>query len=226
MKHLNKVKRPLLVEVPNHPKLTNEQFLSAYSKGMKIIDTRNKLDFAAGYVPNSLNIQGNNSFSTWAGWLLNYEEQFMLIADEDQMEDLTRKLMRIGLDNVYGYISDVNALEIKLEKAEVISRETFKSFMNNDNVQIVDVRGVTEYEAGHVPGADNVFVGTLEDNLEKVRRDKQVIVHCQAGDRSAVAYSVLARNGYTRVKNYMGGMSEWVTNNESVNSKPSASVGA
>ena len=217
MKHLNKVKRPLLVEVPNHPKLSKEQFLSAYQKGIKLIDTRNKLDFAAGYIPNSLNIQGNNSFSTWAGWLMNYEEQFMLVADEDQMDDLTRKLMRIGLDNVYGYVTNVNDLGVKLETADVISREEFKTYMNNDNVQIVDVRGVTDYESGHVPGADNVFVGTIEDDLDKIRRDRQVIVHCQAGDRSAVAYSVLARNGFTRVKNYMGGMSEWVSNNETVN---------
>lgn len=217
MKHLNKVKRPLLVEVPNHPKLTKEQFLSAHQKGIKLIDTRNKLDFAEGHIPNSLNIQGNNSFSTWAGWLMNYEEQFMLVANEDEIEDLTRKLMRIGLDNVYGYVSNINDLGVELQKADVISREEFKSYLNNDNVQIVDVRGVTEYEAGHVPGADNVFVGTIEDNLDKIKRDRQVIVHCQAGDRSAVAYSVLARNGYTRVKNYMGGMQAWVSNNETVN---------
>ena len=217
MKHLNKVNRPLLVAVPNHPKLSKEQFLSAHKKGIKLIDTRNKLDFAEGHIPNSLNIQGNNSFSTWAGWLMNYEEQFMLVANEDEMDDLTRKLMRIGLDNVYGYVSDINDLGVELQKADVISREEFKTYLNNDNVQIVDVRGVTEYEAGHVPGADNVFVGTIEDNLDKIRRDRQVIVHCQAGDRSAVACSVLARNGYTRVKNYMGGMQAWVNSNETVN---------
>src|SRR5690606_7438208 len=113
----------------------------------------------------------------------------------------------------------------KLDKADVISREEFKTYMNNDNVQIVDVRGITEFEAGHVPGAHHVFVGTIEDNLDKIRRDKQVIVQCQAGDRSAVAYSVLARNGFTRIKNYMGGMSEWVSHNETVNCTTPTSVG-
>lgn len=211
MKHLNKVKRPLLTEVPKHPKLTKEQFMSAYEKGIKVIDTRNKADFAKGFIPGSLNIQGNNSFSTWCGWLLNYEEQFILIADDSQMEDLTRKLMRVGLDNLYGYISDINDLGIELRTANVISSEEFKTFIGQENVQIVDVRGASEYEAGHITGADNIFAGTLPDNLEKIAKDKQVIIHCQAGDRSAVAYSILVKNGFENVKNFSGGMKEWLT---------------
>lgn len=214
MKYLNKVNRPLLIEVPKHAKLSKEQFLSAYEKGIKVIDARNKADFAKGFIPGSLNIQGNNSFSTWAGWMLNYQEQFMLIADDSQIEDLTRKLMRIGLDNIYGYISDVNDLGIVLQTADVISLDEFKTYIGRNDVQIVDVRGVTEYETGHVEGADNIFVGTIQDNLDKISKDKQVVIHCQAGDRSSTAYSVLARNGFSNVKNYSGGMKEWLENGE------------
>lgn len=210
MKHLNKVDRPLLIEVPKHPKLTKEQFVSAYEKGIKVIDTRNKVDFANGFIPGTLNIQGNNSLSTWAGWLLNYQEQFILVADDDQMDDLTRKLMRIGLDNIYGYISDVNSVGIELQKADIIDIEEFKTYIGKENVQIIDVRGVTEYEAAHVEGAENLFVGTLPDHLEKISKDKQLVIHCQAGDRSALAYSILAKNGFKNVKNYSGGMKEWL----------------
>lgn len=210
MKHLNKVNRPLLVEVPKHPKLSSGQFLSAYEKGIKVIDTRDKADFAKGFIAGSLNIQGNNSFSTWCGWLLNYQEQFMLVAEDAQMEDLTRKLMRIGLDNIYGYISDVNNLGIELQTADVISVDEFKTYISKENVQIVDVRGVTEYEAGHIEGVENVFVGTLQDNLGKISKDKQVIIHCQAGDRSTIAYSVLANSGFKNVKNFSGGMKAWL----------------
>lgn len=210
MKHLNKVNRPLLIEVPKHPKLTKEQFVSAYEKGIKVIDTRNKVDFANGFIPGTLNIQGNNSLSTWAGWLLNYQEQFILVADDDQMDDLTRKLMRIGLDNIYGYISDINSVGIELQKADVIDIEEFKTYIGKENVQIIDVRGVTEYEAAHVEGAENLFVGTLPDNLDKINKEKQVVIHCQAGDRSALAYSILAKNGFKNVKNYSGGMKDWL----------------
>lgn len=213
MKHLNKVPRTLLVEVPKHPKLSKEQFISAYEKGIRVIDTRNKTDFANGFIPGSLNIQGNNSFSTWCGWLLNYQEQFILVADDSRMEDLTRKLMRIGLDNIYGYISEVNDLGIELQTADVISLDEFKTNIGQENVQIVDVRGASEYEAGHIEGADNVFVGTLPDNLDKISKDKQVIIHCQAGDRSAIAYSILTKNGFENVKNFSGGMTEWLAAN-------------
>lgn len=211
MKHLNKVKRPLLVEVPQLPKLSTAQFLSAYRKGIQVIDTRNKADFAAGHIPGSLNIQGNNSFSTWMGWLVNYEEQFVLVADESQIEDLTRKLMRIGMDNSYGYISDIGSLGLALHTANAVSFEEFEKLVGNDDVQIVDVRGLTEYQAGHVPGAAHIFVGTLPANLDQISTDKPIVIHCQAGDRAAIAYSVLAKNGFADVQVYFGGMNEWVS---------------
>lgn len=216
MKHLNKVERPLLVEVPQHPKMSRKAFLSAYKKGIKVIDTRNKVDFAKGFIPGSLNIQGNNSLSTWAGWLLNYQEQFILVADDSEMDNLTRKLMRIGLDNILGYISDVEAMGLELQTADVIGLEAFKTYVGKDNVQIVDVRGVSEFKAGHVEGTDNVFVGTLPDQLDKISKDKQVVIHCQSGDRAAVAYSILARNGFTNVKNFSGGMKAWLEAGEQV----------
>jgi Zn-dependent hydrolases, including glyoxylases len=210
MKHLNKVNRPLLVEVPKHPKLTKEQFLTAYENGLKVIDARVKTDFAKGFIPGSINIQGNNSFSTWAGWLLNYQEQFILVADDNQIEDLTRKLMRIGLDNIYGYISDVNDLGLELETETIIDIEEFKSYISNPDAQIVDVRGYSEYDAYHVEGADNVFVGTLPDNLDKFSKDKQIVIYCQSGDRATIAQSLLAKYGFKNVKNYSAGMKEWM----------------
>lgn len=209
MKHLNKVNRRLLVEVPKHARLTKEEFLSAYKNGLKIIDTRNKVEFAKGFIPGSINIQGNNSFSTWAGWLLNYQEQFVLIADENQMEDITRKLMRIGLDNVFGYIPNIHEMGIELQMVDNISLDEFKSYMSQGPVQIVDVRGLTEFNAAHLENAHHVFLGTLQENLDKINRDKTVVIHCQAGDRSSIAYSLLKNNGFKNIKNYSGGMKEW-----------------
>jgi len=208
MKHLNKVDRPLLIEIPKHKKLAKDEFSDAYNKGIKVIDTRTKADFAKGHLPGSINIQGNNSFATWCGWILNYGEQFILIADAFRMNDLTRKLMRIGLDNIFGFVDDITTLAIKTENSEIIDIEEFKSYIGKEGVQIVDVRGASEYQAGHVKGADNVFVGTIEKNLDKIDKNKEVVIHCQSGDRSAIAQSLLSKHGIT-VKNYTGGMKEW-----------------
>ncbi len=42
-----------------------------------------------------------------------------------------------------------------------------------------------------------------------VEKNKQVVIHCQAGDRATIAYSLLKKNGFENVKNYSGGMKEW-----------------
>ncbi|MFN8357889.1 MAG: MBL fold metallo-hydrolase [Spirosomataceae bacterium] len=216
MKHLNKVERPLLTSVPKQKKLTAQEVKEAMAQGIKLIDTRNKALFATGFVPGSLNIQGNNAFATWMGWFVNYQEPFMLVASEEQIEDLTRKLMRIGLDKVYGYVSDVKELGVKLAQVDTIEIDEFKAYLNRDDVQIIDLRGTTEYNAGHVEGAEHVFIGTLPDNLDKVSRDKLVVIHCQGGDRASIGYSILAKAGYKNVVNYSAGMNEWLVKGNDV----------
>jgi hydroxyacylglutathione hydrolase len=219
MKKLNKVDRPLLTEVPKVKKLSKEEFKAAMDKGIKLIDARPKAEFAAGFIPGSLNIQGNNAFATWAGWLVKYDEPFMLIATESQLDDLTRKLMRIGLDNIYGYVESVavwTELGNTLEKAKVISIDEFDTLAKNNGIQIVDLRGESEYKSGHIAKADNVFVGTLQENLNKISKDKTTVVYCQSGDRTTIGYSLLAKNGFKNILNYSGGMSEWANNGKPV----------
>jgi hydroxyacylglutathione hydrolase len=216
MKKLNKVDRPLLTEVPALKKLSAAELKDAMAKGMKVLDARDKVEFAAGFIPGTMNIQGNNSFATWAGWFLKYDEQFIILADESQLDDLTRKLMRIGLDNIYGYVPSTSVWTEaggKLEKANVISIEEAKKLIKED-VQVVDLRGVSEYNSGHIAYSDNVFVGTLPQNLDKISKDKKVVIHCQGGDRAAIAYSILVKNGFNNIANYSGGITEWVNKGE------------
>ena len=213
MKKLNKVDRPLLTSVPALQLLSNEDLKAAMAKGTKVIDTRNKADFAAGHIPGSINIQGNNSFATWAGWFLSYDEPFILLADPSTHDDLVRKLMRIGLDNIMGFIPSTEAFVAaggELNKTNIIDINTLKAKLNDSNVQVVDLRGATEYKSGHIAGADHVFVGTLPKNLDKVSREKQVIVLCQGGDRATIGYSLLENAGYSNILNYSPSMNEWI----------------
>ncbi len=212
MKKLNKVNRPLMTEVPSLKKLTTSELFEASERGIKIIDTRNKAEFAKGFIPGSINIQGNNSFATWAGWLLSYKEDFILVAEENMLEDLTRKLMRIGLDNIYGYVPGVDAWAKGggiLNRSELISLEQFAESIQNNNLQVVDLRGAVEFNGGHIKGASHVFVGTLEENIGKINPAKNVVVLCQGGDRAAIGYSLLRKHGFDNVKNFTGGINEW-----------------
>lgn len=209
MKHLNKVQRPLLVQVPQHVMLSKEDFLAAYNNGITVIDTRHKSEFAQGHLPGSINIEGNNGFSTWMGWIIDYQEQFILLADADKREDLTRKLMRIGMDNIYGFFSDINSLGIALEKTNIADIQEVKAKLNQNDPQIVDVRGAAEYEKGHIPGVKHLFLGTLANNLDQLDPEKETIVHCQSGVRASIAYSIMRKNGFKNIKSFDGSMNQW-----------------
>jgi len=65
-------------------------------------------------------------------------------------------------------------------------------------------------------GEDNVFVGTLQENLNKISKDKTTVLYCQSGDRTSIGYSLLAKNGFKNMVNYSGGMNEWVNSGKPI----------
>jgi rhodanese-related sulfurtransferase len=79
-----------------------------------------------------------------------------------------------------------------------------------DHLFVLDVRTPQEFAAGHVPGAVNVPHDQLASRLAEVPRDKDVVLYCRSGRRSALAADVLAANGYSRVSHLEGDMNAWV----------------
>lgn len=82
------------------------------------------------------------------------------------------------------------------------------------SVVVLDVREPEEFvgELGHIAGALLVPMDALERRLPKLAGyvDRDVVVVCRAGARSATAGAILARGGLGRVKNLEGGMLAWV----------------
>lgn len=74
---------------------------------------------------------------------------------------------------------------------------------------VIDVRGRSEWDAGHIAGVPNIPLGTLPDRLGEIPRDRPIAVHCQGGGRSAIAASVLEANGFENVVNVTGGFGAW-----------------
>lgn len=212
MKKLNKEERKLLTEVPKTKNLNQDEYQEAKKKKLKLIDARPKEQFADNFLEGTLNIPNDNTFSTWMGWFLNYEEYFVLIAPSDEIEDLTRKLMRIGMDNIHGYVTPMQLSDFEkgnFKSYQSLDKAMVEERMSDVEVQIIDIRGESEYKEGHIDGAVNVFIGTLEDNFEKISQDKETIIYCNSGNRSAIAYSLLVANGFDNVSNYAGGWSDW-----------------
>ena len=213
MKHLNKVNRPLLVEVPKLAELNQKEIDNAIKNGLIVIDARPKAVSSQGFIPGSLLIENMKTFSTFVGSVVDYQNQIILVAEENQIEDLTRKLMRIGMDNIYGYVTNPSEQNLALENVKTIDIETFKSYLGNKNIQKIDVRTENEYKSGHIKGVENIALNTLENNLDKINKKEPVIIHCQSGARAAIAYSILVKNGFENILNYSGGINDWKEKN-------------
>jgi rhodanese-related sulfurtransferase len=79
------------------------------------------------------------------------------------------------------------------------------------DVVLLDVREVEEYAAGHIPGAFNVPIRTLTENLALLPDlDAEIIVVCKGGARATLAMTSLQLLGYTNVKTFAGGYDAWV----------------
>jgi hydroxyacylglutathione hydrolase len=198
MKRINRAGPPILGKMPSPPKLTE------LVDNMTIVDTRTALAFGRGHIKGTINIPYNKSFTTWCGWLLSYDKPFALIADERNVPEIVRDLTLIGLDNIAGYYTPdavTNHEQTQLPAIKTAEMETAGDL-------ILDVRGRHEYEHGHIPGAINIPVGYLPERAHELPRDKQIVVHCEGGGRSAIASSLLQSMGFN-VLNVQGGYREW-----------------
>ncbi len=73
---------------------------------------------------------------------------------------------------------------------------------------IIDVRETWEVEESRIAGSQNIPLGTLPEKLDDLEelKDQEVIVHCKSGARSASAKAFLTQQGFTNVRNLVGGM--------------------
>lgn len=208
--------RVLGVRVPP-ARLQAADVVDVVSSGGVVVDTRTADAFASRHIPATLNIPLNKSFATWAGSILPYDRELYLLVDDnvaDRADEAARDLAMIGLDRLAGYFG-VDALSAweesgrQLGAVAQVTVDELAPMLSHGDVQVIDVRGANEWEAGHLPGAPNIPLATLGARIGEISRDRPVVVQCQAGGRSAIAASLLRANGVERVANLRGGFSAW-----------------
>ena len=89
-----------------------------------------------------------------------------------------------------------------------ISMADFYEKYQNENLDLIDVREVHEFQAGHAPGAKNLPLSTLEQGYKELKSDQEYYIICQGGGRSATACQFLRAQGLA-VTNVEGGMNHW-----------------
>lgn len=212
MKSVNKIGIELLKNLPTLEVITKvEQINEILEAGHLVVDTRNAESFSEGHIKGTVNIPFNNSFTNWMGWIVDYQKPlYLLVEDEEYLEEMMIALHSIGIDLVLGY-ANVNLIveqSLTLDSYENVTPSEAKVLMESEDVAVIDVRNLTEFNEGHIEGAQHIMVGTLKNRLSEVP-EKKLIVQCQAGGRSAIAASILKANGIHNLVNMTGGYSRW-----------------
>ena len=78
-----------------------------------------------------------------------------------------------------------------------------------DDAYLLDVREDDEWQAGHAPGAVHVPMMLIPHRIDDIPEDRDVVVICRVGGRSAQVVAFLQQNGRERSINLDGGMQSW-----------------
>jgi hydroxyacylglutathione hydrolase len=210
MKQLNRDGVPILGTLPQPPLLTPDAFVEWFRRDAVLVDTRERDAFASGHLPGAIHIPAGRLVSNWAGWLLPYDTPLVLLASPEQIETLVRQLIRVGFDQIVGYILSLDGYaQGELERMPEIDATGAYALWQRGEAVILDVRNSSEYHELHIPNALHLPIGRLLQNLERIPRDQPLIVHCLSGERSALAVSALMAHGYHNLCNLAGGILAW-----------------
>jgi len=178
-----------------------------------VVDTRSPLSFAGGHIKGAYNIW-LSGLPNFAGWILDYERDILLLTERSEdVETAKLYLSRVGLDKVRGYlcegIDEWKNRGMPLEQNGLYTVDGLHGKLKEEDLFVLDVREKEEYAGGHIPGAVNIYVGDLEKRLAEVPSDRPVVSVCSTGNRSGLGASILAREGFKKVYNLIGGMMAW-----------------
>jgi hydroxyacylglutathione hydrolase len=234
MKRLNSQGPALLHGVPGRDALPVAAFHALVEAGYVVIDLRDQLGFGAGHIPGSFGIGGTTSLSTWASWVVPYDKPILLVGQgETQIDEAIRALVRVGLDDVRGFLQGgidawIRAGHPLAQTPQITPAALARRLMSSrDALQVVDVRTDSEWTAGHIAGARNLMAGFLADRVDELRElDGTIALVCASGYRSTVSASVLERAGITNLLHVTGGMNAWQQAGLPVETPAAHAVGA
>ncbi|OES46392.1 MBL fold metallo-hydrolase [Domibacillus iocasae] len=178
-----------------------------------ILDTRLASEFEKGFVKGAINIPFGKMLTSWAGWLIGYDEQMMLIVKKENVKEALIALQSIHLDDVVKLATPETMASVAKETYKTVEVDQFEQL--KEDAQLIDVRNDNEWKQGHMKEADHKMLGRLRKEGSALDQSKPVLIHCQSGARSAIAASVMKHLGFDDVTHLKGGFSAWSRKNES-----------
>ncbi len=173
---------------------------SGAAGGARVVDGRNRAAFAEAHVPGSLNIELDETFAAYVGWLLPFGAPIQLVLPdpaEAALEEASTQLLRIGYERVLGWLD--GGIEAWQRTGRAVGRypiTTMDSVNAGQETLILDVRQPIEWrDDGMIPDSQRIFVADLPARLAEVPSDRPVTVVCKSGARAAIAASLLDAAG-------------------------------
>jgi hydroxyacylglutathione hydrolase len=220
LRDINQKGAKVLGGIPVLKPLSASEVKTMMETGVVILDVRHGKKFAAGHIPNTYGIRVDAPLTTWAGWLIPFGSRILLIAEStDQIVEATRQLIRIGYDDLVGYldggieawarpgypletIPSLNVRELR-ERLDIVGMDGRPSLL------LIDVRQRSEWSAGHIPNAIHFEAGRTAWDELPFPHDTPLAIQCASGNRSMSVSSVLRRRGYHNVIQVEGGINKW-----------------
>ena len=194
--------------------LTLDAVLELQAAGAQILDTRDAAEFASAHLAGSINIGLVGQYATWAGTVLDRNHPIVIIADPERENESAVRLGRIGFDHVAGYLKDgLESLKSRPEliaTTERLSAQFAAEVLSSSQPPLaIDVRAPGEREQKYIAGSLSVPLNRLIENLEKLPKDRPLLVYCAGGYRSSIAASLLQRSGFDSVSEIASGITGW-----------------
>jgi hydroxyacylglutathione hydrolase len=195
---------PAVIHDPTVAALDASKFSALADSGTVLIDVRPLRDFAAGHIPGALSIPLRPQFVSWLGWLLEPPTPFVVVRNANQdLAEVTWQALKIGFNQPAGELAggmaswDGPTIATPLVRGDEVG-----------GTPVLDVRQLSEFVSGHIPGATHIELGDLPSRTADLPTGPMVVM-CGHGQRAMTAASILQRTGNRAVRVLVDSAQDW-----------------
>ena len=185
--------------------------LSDVSRGY-VVDLRSAADYAAGHIPNSVNIGLRGRLETWVGIMIPWGTDLVLCGSQQELKEAAYRLHRVGYDAVRVVPMDAwQKADLPLVKNEMVKpAELYRQMQDGTAPIVLDVRLPTEWMGLRIGNVVNLPLSKLDELSGKLDSSQPVVAVCNSAFRSSMAVGVLERKGFKKASSMDGGSEAWI----------------
>ncbi|BCS99124.1 hypothetical protein DSLASN_47560 [Desulfoluna limicola] len=177
-----------------------------------VVDLRDAKLFAAGHIPNSVNIALRGRLETWVGIIVPWGSNLVLCGNPEEVREAQFRLHRVGYD-VAGSLSFdqwIAAKQKVFTNVPMPPQELYNGMLNGTAPVIVDVRLPSEWMGLRIGNVINMPLNQLTDLSSKLDPNEPVVTVCNSAYRSSMGIGLLERRGFNQVASMTGGGEAWI----------------